>query len=141
MARDFHASIRNVFVRILLLGLWPQVQATVDCQDPPYSQPDYCCDNGAPSAMFQDTCECNADWSSEECTCRGHTLQGSCRHCHEVHGYGDLCRDCVDSCIDEYEDGMCAAYVDDWMEEQYGSSGPKGVLCGAALLSTKRRQH
>merc|ERR1719316_1484351 len=65
---------------------------------------------------FIDTCECNADWSGEECTCKGAMLKNACHSC-------------VDRCQADLKEGMCKDFVDQWFTDQYTVGEPWQTLC------------
>merc|ERR1719420_1741965 len=114
--------------RSLVLCMLPlSVMAEVKCVDPPRSQPDYCCKGVVPNMEFIDSCECNHDWSGEQCTCNGIVLKQACHSCM-VHlpasnmwdlstfsesELFDNCESCVKRCQSDLKEGMCSDYADD----------------------------
>eukprot|EP00746_Dinoflagellata_sp_MGD_P105491 gnl/MRDRNA2_/MRDRNA2_43900_c0_seq1.p1 gnl/MRDRNA2_/MRDRNA2_43900_c0~~gnl/MRDRNA2_/MRDRNA2_43900_c0_seq1.p1 ORF type:complete len:210 (+),score=44.43 gnl/MRDRNA2_/MRDRNA2_43900_c0_seq1:119-748(+) len=126
--------------------------ATVKCVDPPTGQPDYCCDGIMPVMENSDLCECNHDWSGEECTCNGVVLRNACVSCmvhlpasnqfNKAFSDGELkanCKDCVDRCIDSLKDptgegAICHSFVDKFMESHFVVATPAETMCENAAL-------
>jgi len=132
-----------MFRLALLVVALAGVEATVQCSGAkPRGQPAYCCDGITPNMEFIDTCECNADWSGEECTCKGAMLKNACHSCmvhlrssnHWGRNFNDEelfenCHSCVDRCQADLKEGMCKDFVDQWFTDQYTVGEPWQTLC------------
>ena len=130
-------------------GLVTLVAGTVPCTEPPPGFPKYCCEGSMAVATYKDTCECNPDWNSKECSCRGVLLRRPCLAC-TVHlpetnrwdtafHKDDLlnnCQDCVGRCRAELEKGMCAEFVSGVFEDKFREGSEADVICSAAHLQS-----
>jgi len=128
---------------VVFLALASSVSGTVKCVDPSRTQPGYCCNGIAPEMEFIDNCECNHDWTPEQCTCRGIVLKDACHACmvhlpasnkwdltafSETELFGQ-CEDCVGRCTAEIKEGMCKDYTDDFFAERFPVGEPYETIC------------